>query len=802
MRIQVKGRNDAIVEAELRARVEKKLAKVARQVSPLADLEVELREESNPSIKDSQIAEATLHLKGVTLRATERSPDMAHSINLLAEDLARQVKKHRDKRRARPARGVAQRRRAQPEPALKHAPERSRPLATVFDDDHSRSRAAGRRGEEVQDLREGRRAHQRLRGRARAGARTRSCRARYEALRERHLSGESLDDLLPESFALTREAGKRSHRPAPLRRSADRRHGPPRRLDRRDEDRRGQDAHGHPADRAQRALLARRERPPGGGQGHPPRHGQRLPGPPRRPVDEADLRLPRRDRRDHPVGAERHRQAGGLLPRRRLRHQLRVRLRLPARQPRRGDRAEGPARPRLRDRRRGGQHPHRRGAHPADHLRPARAGRRPLLQVREAGQDDGAGQEARGPRGQVEGVRGRLRLRARREAQDRGRHRARRREGRALPRGRQPLPRRAREHGQPPPAVAEGGVALQARRGLRRDRRRGQDHRRVHRAHPRGPALVRGPPPGGRGQGGRGDPGGEPDRRHDHLPELLPPLRQARRHDRHRAHRGHRVHEDLRAPGGGGAHQPPDGPRGPERPDLQDQGRQVGGRGQRDRGAPRRRAAGARRARSPSRSRSSCPTQLQQARHQAHGPEREARARRARGRDHRRGRPAGRGHDRHQHGRPWRGHQARRERGAPHPARAGQARARARQPRLGQRLGRGLRRRWRPRSRRTARRSWRPAGSSSAAPSATSRAGSTTSSAAAPAARATRASRASTSRPRTTWCACSPATASTASSTTSSSRRRTTTATSCRSSTRCSRSRSRTPRRRSRSRTS
>ena len=35
-------------------------------------------------------------------------------------------------------------------------------------------------------------------------------RARYQALRERHLAGESLDDLLPESFALTREAGKRA----------------------------------------------------------------------------------------------------------------------------------------------------------------------------------------------------------------------------------------------------------------------------------------------------------------------------------------------------------------------------------------------------------------------------------------------------------------------------------------------------------------------------------------------------------------------------------------------------------------
>jgi ribosome hibernation promoting factor len=101
MRIQVKGRNGVTVDDEIHSRVEKKLAKVARQISPLAVLEIQLSEERNPAIKDSQIAEATLHLKGVTLRASERSTDMGHSINLLADDLARQVKKHRDKRRAR-----------------------------------------------------------------------------------------------------------------------------------------------------------------------------------------------------------------------------------------------------------------------------------------------------------------------------------------------------------------------------------------------------------------------------------------------------------------------------------------------------------------------------------------------------------------------------------------------------------------------------------------------------------------------------------------------------------------------------
>ena len=101
MRIQVKGRSGVIIDDDLRSRVDKKLDKVARQVSPLAELELELSEERNPAIRESQVAEATLHLKGVTLRARESSTDMGHSINLVAEDLARQVKKHRDKRRGR-----------------------------------------------------------------------------------------------------------------------------------------------------------------------------------------------------------------------------------------------------------------------------------------------------------------------------------------------------------------------------------------------------------------------------------------------------------------------------------------------------------------------------------------------------------------------------------------------------------------------------------------------------------------------------------------------------------------------------
>ena len=100
MRIEVKGRNVTVGDG-LRERVERRFEKVARQVSSLAWMEVELREERNPSIRESQVAEATLFLKGVTLRACERSTSMVRSINLAAEDLARQVKRHRDKRRRR-----------------------------------------------------------------------------------------------------------------------------------------------------------------------------------------------------------------------------------------------------------------------------------------------------------------------------------------------------------------------------------------------------------------------------------------------------------------------------------------------------------------------------------------------------------------------------------------------------------------------------------------------------------------------------------------------------------------------------
>ena len=80
--------------------------------------------------------------------------------------------------------------------------------------------------------------------------------------------------------------------------------------------------------------------------------------------------------------------------------------------------------------------------------------------------------------------------------------------------------------------------AVPARQGLHRAQRRGRHHRRVHRPHDARPPLFGRPAPGARGQGASADPAGEPDARLDHVPELLPHVREARRHDRHGADRG------------------------------------------------------------------------------------------------------------------------------------------------------------------------------------------------------------------------------------------------------------------------
>jgi putative sigma-54 modulation protein len=100
VRIEIRGRNTDVTD-ELRDAIQKRFNRVGKQVSSLATLEIELYEEKNPRVADKYVAEATLQLKGATIRAREASPEMLHSIHEAAEDVRRQVKKNRELRRGR-----------------------------------------------------------------------------------------------------------------------------------------------------------------------------------------------------------------------------------------------------------------------------------------------------------------------------------------------------------------------------------------------------------------------------------------------------------------------------------------------------------------------------------------------------------------------------------------------------------------------------------------------------------------------------------------------------------------------------
>ena len=290
-------------------------------------------------------------------------------------------------------------------------------------------------------------------------------------------------------------------------------------------------------------------------------------------------------RRRHQERAELRREARRLRLRHHLRHQQRIRLRLPARQPRLQARGPRAARPVVRHRRRSRLHPHRRGAHAAHHLRPRRREHRavpahqPARAAAQAPAGRGRARRLLGRREDEAGAHHRRGPRARRGADGRGRPAA---------RGREPL--RPGEH--PPDASPERGAAracaLQARRRIHRAQRRSDHRRRVHRPHHAGPALVRWPAPGRRSEGRRAGARGEPDRRLDHLPELLPPLQEALGHDRHGRHRSAGVHADLRPRSGRDPDPPADDPQGQPGLRLPHAGRQVQGD---HRGHPRLREA-------------------------------------------------------------------------------------------------------------------------------------------------------------------------------------------------------------------
>ena len=96
MRIYVNGRNIEITDA-IKAYAKEKIGKVANHYDQIEGIDVVLTVIKNPSVAENHTAEVTCKLKTGAVHVTETAETMYASIDLVADKLARQVKKFKDK---------------------------------------------------------------------------------------------------------------------------------------------------------------------------------------------------------------------------------------------------------------------------------------------------------------------------------------------------------------------------------------------------------------------------------------------------------------------------------------------------------------------------------------------------------------------------------------------------------------------------------------------------------------------------------------------------------------------------------
>jgi putative sigma-54 modulation protein len=97
MQLLIKGKNLEVSDS-IRDYAEHKLAKLSRLTHPATRVELELAVEKNPSVAAHEIAEATVWLKGRTLRCKKAARDMKAAIDEVTDKLQRELTELRDKR--------------------------------------------------------------------------------------------------------------------------------------------------------------------------------------------------------------------------------------------------------------------------------------------------------------------------------------------------------------------------------------------------------------------------------------------------------------------------------------------------------------------------------------------------------------------------------------------------------------------------------------------------------------------------------------------------------------------------------
>lgn len=96
MHIYVNGRNIEITDA-IKAYVKEKFGKVATHYDQIQGIDVVLSVIKNPSASGKHVAEVSCKMATGVVRCEEAADSMYESIDLLADKLARQVQKFKDK---------------------------------------------------------------------------------------------------------------------------------------------------------------------------------------------------------------------------------------------------------------------------------------------------------------------------------------------------------------------------------------------------------------------------------------------------------------------------------------------------------------------------------------------------------------------------------------------------------------------------------------------------------------------------------------------------------------------------------
>lgn len=96
MHIHVNGRNLEITDA-IKAYVKEKIGKVTTHYDQIQAIDVILSVIKNPAASGKHIAEVMCKLTSGAIHCEESAESMYASIDLLADKLDRQVKKHKDK---------------------------------------------------------------------------------------------------------------------------------------------------------------------------------------------------------------------------------------------------------------------------------------------------------------------------------------------------------------------------------------------------------------------------------------------------------------------------------------------------------------------------------------------------------------------------------------------------------------------------------------------------------------------------------------------------------------------------------